>query len=95
MPVMGILPSLWQLSRSPQPGALARKRRRLSQQFLQLTLVWLLFYALLWGGGELVSDLSSFRLMYLNGLITSGYFLACLGWMGWTFFQPHSPAEEV
>lgn len=92
LPVVGILPSLWQL-RQPHPDSFARQRRRLSQKSLQFTLVWFSVYVLLWGGAGMASEISSLRMMYLNGLITSGYFLTCLVWMGRIFFQPF-PSEK-
>lgn len=39
---------------------------------------WLLIYSSLWLGSSLNSDLFSLRLMYLNGMLTTGYFLLCL-----------------
>jgi hypothetical protein len=92
LPVVGILPSLWQL-RQPHGDSLARQHRRLSQRSLQFTLAWLSVYVLLWGGAGMASDINSLRMMYLNGLLTSGYFLTCLIWMGWIFFQP-SPSQN-
>ncbi|QUS59780.1 hypothetical protein IQE94_17365 [Synechocystis sp. PCC 7339] len=93
LPVVGILPSLWQL-RQPNRHGWAdddqhhRQLRRLSHRSLQLTLGWLCLYLLLWGTGQGAGELAAFRLMYLNGLITTGYFLVCLLWMGRIFFQP-------
>jgi hypothetical protein len=92
LPVVGILPSLWQLRQPPEDN-LSRQHRRLSKKSLQLTLGWLGIYVLLWGGAGLTSEIDSLRMMYLNGLITSGYFLTCLVWMGWIFFQP-SPSQK-
>ena len=92
LPVVGILPSLWQL-RQPHRDNFSRQQRRLSQKSLQFTLIWLGVYVLLWGGASMASEINSLRMMYLNGLITSGYFLTCLGWMGWIFFQP-SPSQK-
>ena len=87
LPVVGVLPSLWQLQRSPQTG-LERRQYRLSQRSLQLTTLWLASYVLLWGGSSVFADVGSLRLLYLNGLITSGYFLLCCGWMARIYFQP-------
>ena len=90
VPIAGILPSLWQLRQTPRTG-LERRQYRLSQRSLQLTLAWLLVYCLLWGGSSVFSDVNSLRLLYLNGLLTSGYFLVCLTWMARIFFQRRSP----
>ncbi len=57
-----------------------------SRLALTLTGAWLLSYVLLWFGGLQTSDLLSLRLLYLNGLLTSGYFLACLFFI-WQIFQ--------
>ncbi|AIE75131.1 MULTISPECIES: hypothetical protein [unclassified Synechocystis] len=89
LPVVGILPSLWQLRQPEQGnGQVFRQRRHVSRRSLQFTLGWLGLYLLLWGAGQGVGELAAFRLMYLNGLITSGYFVVCLIWMGRIFFQP-------
>ncbi|MFN9174847.1 MAG: hypothetical protein ACK58N_10150 [Synechocystis sp.] len=90
LPIAGILPSLWQLQQTPKTS-LERRQYRLSQRSLQLTLTWLILYGLLWGGSSVVGDVNSLRLLYGNGLLTSGYFLTCLGWMARIFFQPSSP----
>ncbi|MBE9203510.1 hypothetical protein IQ218_08670 [Synechocystis salina LEGE 06099] len=98
LPVVGILPSLWQLRQPDQPGWADnehyRQRRRLSHRSLQLTLGWLCLYLLLWGTGQGAGELAGFRLMYLNSLITTGYFLVCLLWMGRIFFQPLPSAKN-
>ena len=87
LPIAGILPSVWQLQQTPKTS-LERRQYRLSQRSLQLTLIWLGLYALLWGGSSVLSDVNGLRLLYVNGLMTSGYFLVCLGWMARIFFQP-------
>ncbi|MFM1842895.1 MAG: hypothetical protein RLZZ490_1633 [Cyanobacteriota bacterium] len=86
LPIAGIVPSLWQIQQTPKT-VWERRQYRLSQRSLQLTLVWLILYGLLWGGSSLLTDVNGLRLLYLNGLLTSGYFLACLGWMARIFFQ--------
>jgi hypothetical protein len=87
LPILGVLPSLWQLQQTPQTS-LERRQYRLSQRALQLTLTWLILYGLLWGGSSVFGDVNSLRLLYVSGLLTSGYFLTCLGWMARIFFQP-------
>ncbi len=87
VPVLGILPALWQVNQTattPQQ----RQQVRLSRRSLQLSLVWLGSYFLLWGGSALAPEMSGLRLMYLNGLLTSGYFVVNLLWMGKIFFRP-------
>ena len=45
---------------------------------LRLGIGWIIAYSTLWLGSNLTSDLFSLRLLYLNGLFTTGYFLVCL-----------------
>ncbi len=45
---------------------------------LRLGIGWIIAYSTLWLGSNLTSDLFSLRLLYLNGLLTTGYFLVCL-----------------
>ncbi|ELR99472.1 hypothetical protein [Gloeocapsa sp. PCC 73106] len=74
IPIVGIVPALWTLSRTePTPT-----EKRLSRISVQLAIAWMIAYSLLWLGASQSSDLLSFRLLYLNGLLTSGYFLTCL-----------------
>ena len=74
LPVLGIIPSLWTLSRG-KAHETAQKASRLS---LILVLSWLLAYISLSFGANQTSDLVAFRLLYANALITTGYFLICL-----------------
>ncbi len=45
---------------------------------LRLGIGWIIAYSALSLGSNLTTDLFSLRLLYLNGLLTTGYFLACL-----------------
>ncbi len=45
---------------------------------LRLGLAWVVAYSTLWLGSSLTSDVFALRLLYLNGLFTTGYFLVCL-----------------
>ncbi len=85
IPVFGAIASVWVLSRkksNPETEAVSRLA-------LTLTGSWLLAYALLWLGGLQTSELLSLRLLYFNGLLTSGYFLTCL-FLIWQVFQGKS-----
>ena len=85
IPVLGAIASVWVLNRktsNPETEAVSRLAVR-------LTGGWLLAYGLLWFGGLQTSDLLSLRLLYLNGLLTSGYFLTCL-FLIWQIFQGKS-----
>ena len=73
VPVLGFFPALWQLYR--------RQGDRHEQQASRLAVIlmfgWLLTYlGLAWGGHQL-SGTTAFRVMFLNSLWTSGYFLSC------------------
>lgn len=73
IPVLGTLPALWSLSR---PGD--RPTHRVCRLSLLFALIWLLTYSLLnFSQGQVPSGVVGFRIMFLNGLLTSGYFLTC------------------
>ena len=48
--------------------------KKISRVSLRLGLGWLTIYSSLWLGSVLTNDLFSIRLMYLNGMFTTGYF---------------------
>lgn len=86
LPVVGVVPSLWTLYRN-QANSEQKKASRLS---VMLLLLWLTAYISLFIGAERASDLLSFRLLYTNALLTTGYFLICLGLM-WRLQQGKNP----
>ena len=75
LPIVGIIPALWTLSR-PNSDRQHQKASRLS---IRLTLSWLCAYGLFWLGSTQGSELLGLRLLYTNALVTTGYFLVCLG----------------
>ncbi|MBE9221861.1 hypothetical protein IQ215_04045 [Cyanobacterium stanieri LEGE 03274] len=76
MPVIGLIFALISvLSSSEYKTTQIKKISRLS---LKLGGGWLIIYSSLWLGSVLSNDLFSLRLMYLNGMLTTGYFLLCL-----------------
>jgi hypothetical protein len=77
VPVVGCIPACWTLYR--RQGS--REQKAVSRLSVRLTLIWLLAYTFLWIGATQTSELLTLRLLYLNGLLTSGYFLACLAAM--------------
>jgi hypothetical protein len=77
LPIVGWLPALWTLYRKQGN----REQQAVSRLSVTLTLVWLLVYSLLWMGSVQTSEFLTLRLLYLNGLLTSGYLLTCLGLM--------------
>ena len=73
VPILGFFPALWQLY--GQKGD--RREQQISRQAIMLMLSWLsLYLGLGWGSGHL-AGIGGFRVMYLNALLTSGYFLGC------------------
>lgn len=74
IPIVGLVPAVWTLAN----GEATAKAKRASRLSLNLAIAWVIAYSLLWLGANQSSDLLSFRLLYLNALLTSGYFLTCL-----------------
>lgn len=75
LPIVGWVPALWTLS--VKQGS--REARSISHLSVTLTFIWLLAYSLLWVGSTQTSEFLTLRLLYLNGLLTSGYILTSLG----------------
>ncbi|BAY16835.1 hypothetical protein NIES21_26690 [Anabaenopsis circularis NIES-21] len=78
IPVIGVLPSLWTLYRHQG----SREQLRVSRQSVTMTFTWLLTYLLL-ATGAASSEFLALRLLILNSLITSGYFLVSI----WLIFR--------
>jgi hypothetical protein len=76
-PVVGCLPSGLTLAQKQGTA----EQRALSRLSLTLTLSWLVLYGLLWTSSSFVGETTSLRLLYANGLLTTGYIIACLGLM--------------
>ncbi|NBD33026.1 MAG: hypothetical protein GVY17_08710 [Cyanobacteria bacterium] len=75
LPIVGTLPALWTLSRHQEN----HQARNVSRLAILLALSWLIAYSLLGVGSSVTpSPIWSIRLLYLDGLITSGYFVTCL-----------------
>ncbi|TVQ42931.1 MAG: hypothetical protein EA365_13825 [Gloeocapsa sp. DLM2.Bin57] len=72
IPIVGLIPAIWTLLRDESDTS-SQKVSRLS---VKLAIAWLIAYALLWLGSTQTTDIVSFRLLYLNALLTSGYFLS-------------------
>ena len=77
LPVVGIIPAVWTLSR----GVGNVEQQKTSRLSLMLALLWLTGYIALWLGAAQTEEIMAFRLLYANTLLTSGYFLICLGLM--------------
>ncbi|MGK7937904.1 MAG: hypothetical protein AB4206_19230 [Xenococcaceae cyanobacterium] len=83
LPIVGIIPSLWTLSRKNSDRGSASsadlQHQKASRLSIKLTLIWLCAYGLLSIGSSQGSELVALRLLYTNALVTTGYFLVCLG----------------
>lgn len=75
LPIVGVIPSLWTLSRN-RSDLEHRKASRLS---IKLTMIWICSYSLLFISSNQTSELLNLRLLYTNALVTTSYFLICLG----------------
>ncbi|MGF1489982.1 MAG: hypothetical protein ACFBSE_23085 [Prochloraceae cyanobacterium] len=74
IPAIGLIPSLWKLYRKQGD----RQEKSIYRLSVNLGLTWLITYSLLWLGAAQTSTVVTFRLLYLNGLLSSGYFLVCI-----------------
>ncbi|MDR9403618.1 MAG: hypothetical protein RI580_09280 [Halothece sp. Uz-M2-17] len=75
LPIVGTIPALWTLYKKEDND----RERHLSRLAILLALSWLIAYSLLGIGSNFTpSTVWSVRLLYLDGLITSGYFVTCL-----------------
>lgn len=54
-----------------------RERQKVSRLSVTLILAWLSSYSLLSFGAANASGIMSFRLLYTNAILTTGYFVAC------------------
>jgi hypothetical protein len=84
VPVVGFIPALGRLySQNATP-----KQLSVCRLSVLLTIVWIVTYASLTVGGNLSPEFSM-RLLFLNSLCTSGYFLVSL-WLMVSFWQGKS-----
>ncbi|HEY9295715.1 MAG TPA: hypothetical protein VIQ31_04970 [Phormidium sp.] len=74
IPVVGFFPALWTLYRRDSD----RQQQTVSRLSVTLALGWLLAYGLLGAGVAQASETLTLRLLFINGLLTSGYFLVSL-----------------
>lgn len=88
VPVLGFFPALWTLYR--RQGT--REQLAVSRLSVTLAIGWLLGYILLLSGAQ-ASEFWTLRLLFMNSLLTSGYFLVSLGLMVrvWQRKQPRLP----
>ena len=87
LPVVGVVPAIWTLYRTknnlhsswsdrPKHHASLRQQQ-LSRLSVNLGLAWLGSYALFTLSAGNTSEILSFRLLYANAIITTGYFVTC------------------
>ena len=76
VPVLGFFPALWTLYR--RQGS--REQQAVSRLSVTLAFGWLLGYILLSAGGQ-ASEFWTLRLLFMNTLLTSGYFIVSVGLM--------------
>lgn len=80
IPILGFFPSLWTLYRHGDKSSateISREQINTSRLSVSLAGSWLLTYFLLGAGAE-TSEFLSLRLLILNTLLTSGYFLVSI-----------------
>jgi hypothetical protein len=77
VPVIGFFPALWTLYRKQG----TREQQAVSRLSVTLALGWLLGYILLLSAGAQSSEFWTLRLLVMNSLLTSGYFLVSIGLM--------------
>jgi hypothetical protein len=76
VPVLGFFPALWTLYR--RQGS--REQQAVSRLSVTLAFGWLLGYILLSAGGQ-ASEFWTLRLLFMNTMLTSGYFIVSVGLM--------------
>lgn len=74
IPVLGLLPGLWTLYDRHS----TREEKKVSRLGVNLALIWFVAYILLWATATQASDVFAFRLLFINSLFTSSYFLVSL-----------------
>ncbi|MGB0562469.1 MAG: hypothetical protein ACPGVO_11805 [Spirulinaceae cyanobacterium] len=77
VPGFGIFPALWTLYRHQG----SRRQQQVSRVAVLLGLAWFCTYGALGLGAEQMSEIARFRLLFLNGMATTGYVLLCLSLM--------------
>lgn len=76
VPVVGFFPAIWTLYH--RQGT--REQQVVSRLSVTLALGWLIGYVLLLAGAQ-TSEFWSLRLLFINSLLTSGYFLVTMALM--------------
>lgn len=87
MPLLG---PIWALINLTYKSNLEPKAKKTARFSLRWGLIWLIIYGSLWIGGSITSDLWAMRLLYLNGVVTTSYFLFCLIFISLIWTQKRS-----
>ena len=74
MPFIG---AIWAWVKLASKSHLEPEERKISRLSLKIGLGWLVAYSSLWLGGNLASDLWAVRLLYMNTILTTTYFITC------------------
>ena len=83
LPIVGAIPAVWTLYRQNSQNNIAknssdnREQQKISRLSINLIVVWLSCYSLCSLGAANASGIMSFRLLYANAIITTGYFITC------------------
>ena len=81
LPVVGVIPAIWTLSKVKNSQfsscSVLRQQQKMSRLSINLMIAWLSSYALFSLGAANVTELISFRLLYVNAILTTGYFVSC------------------
>lgn len=77
VPGFGLFPAMWTLSR----GEGSRRQRQVGRMAVLLGLVWFVTYGALGLGAGQMGEITRFRLLFLDGMVTTGYVMLCLGLM--------------
>ncbi len=97
LPIVGVIPALWTMYH-PQnqiQSTVDREQQKVSRLAISLILVWLGSYSLLSLGAANAVDLVSFRLLYANAILTTGYFVTCTLLMASLGKKSLSPTAEI
>jgi len=89
LPVVGVIPAIWTLYRTKNNSAVdsqnnpfadypqEQQQLKASRRSINLTLAWLCLYVLFSYGAGSGTEISSFRWLYANAVLTTGYFVVC------------------
>jgi hypothetical protein len=77
LPVVGIIPAIKTLYLIKKDCQVDLEQQKASRLSISLILIWLSSYSLLSLGAANTESIMSFRLLYTNALLTTGYFVTC------------------